>query len=329
MSGLIDKITSDFFEAQNALNKSKGIVIEVYVENEDDIPFWKDIFERCELQTKIHPASKTSLDRGKTEVLKQINDVGKMKILCVDSDYDYLLQGYTDVSKIVNDNPYVFQTYTYSIENFKCYAESLHGVVVKATLQDEQLFDYVGFLKSYSSIIYDLFIYSLHHEKEQSKSFTMADFSNTIKLLEQVDVSSSKQLKKLKESVEKKIATLDQISDKQISQFKEALQSLGVTPENTYLFIKGHTLYENVVCMFLKPIERYLRSKQFKQISELKKDDEEATDRRNQYKKSLIDIEFVLRHNTNYYDCFLMKKILSDIENYKTMNFSRSVGETS
>ncbi|RKZ78313.1 MAG: hypothetical protein DRR16_27935, partial [Candidatus Parabeggiatoa sp. nov. 3] len=247
----------------------------------------------------------------------------------VDSDYDYLLEGYTDVSKIVNDNPYVFQTYTYSIENFKCYAESLHGVVVKATLQDEQLFDYVGFLKSYSSIIYDLFIYSLHHEKEQSKSFTMADFSNTIKLLEQVDVSSSKQLKKLKESVEKKIATLDQISDKQISQFKEALQSLGVTPENTYLFIKGHTLYENVVCMFLKPIERYLRSKQFKQISELKKDDEEATDRRNQYKKSLIDIEFVLRHNTNYYDCFLMKKILSDIENYKTMNFSRSVGETS
>ncbi|RKZ75431.1 MAG: hypothetical protein DRR16_31300, partial [Candidatus Parabeggiatoa sp. nov. 3] len=90
-----------------------------------------------------------------------------------------------------------------------------------------------------------------------------------------------------------------------------------------------HTLYENVVCMFLKPIERYLRSKQFKQISELKKDDEEARDRRNQYKKSVIDIEFVLRNNTNYYDCFLMKKILSDIENYKTMNFSRSVGETS
>jgi len=87
MSGLIDKITSDFFEAQNALNKSKGIVIEVYVENEDDIPFWKEIFDRCDLQTKIHPASKTSLDRGKREVLKQINGVGKMKILWVQSLY--------------------------------------------------------------------------------------------------------------------------------------------------------------------------------------------------------------------------------------------------
>jgi hypothetical protein len=227
---------------------------------------------------------------------------------------------HTDVSKIVNENPYVFQTYTYSIENFKCYAESLHFVVVKATWQDEQqLFDYVGFLKSYSSIIYDLFIYSLHHVKEQSKSFTMTDFSNTIKLLDQVDVSFSvqKELKKLKESVEKKIATLDKISEKQISQFQEELYTLGVTPENTYLFIKGHTLYDNVVCMFLAPIERHLKSIRYKKISELKKDDEEATNRRNQYQKSVTDIELVLRINTDYHDCFLMKKIFRDIESYK------------
>jgi hypothetical protein len=94
MGGLTDKITSDFSEAKNALNKSKGIVIDVYVENEDDIPFWKDIFRKCDLQTKIHPTSITSLNRGKTEVLKQINSVGKFKILCVDSDYDYLLRPY-------------------------------------------------------------------------------------------------------------------------------------------------------------------------------------------------------------------------------------------
>lgn len=331
MSGLIDKITSDFSEAKNALNKSKGTVIDVYVENEDDIPFWKDIFDKYDLQTKIHPASRESLDRGKTEVLKQINGVGKAKILCVDSDYDYLLQGYTFVSKIINENPYVFQTYTYSIENFKCYAESLHGVVVKATLQDEpQLFDYVDFLKSYSSIIYDLFIYSLHHEKEQSKSFTMTDFSNTIKLLDQVDMTSSvqKALKKLKESVEKQMATLDKISDKQISQFKKELRMLGVTPENTYLFIKGHTLYDNVVCMFLVPIERHLKSEHYRRISELKKDNKEAThkdneeaiNRTNQYKKSVTKIELVLRNNTNYHDCFLMKKISDDIGNYKQVS---------
>jgi len=324
MSGLIDKITSDFSKAQNVLNKSKGVVIDVYVENEDDIPFWKDIFDKCRLQTKIHPASRTSLDRGKVAIQKQINGIGQFKILCVDSDYDYLLQGHTDISKIVNENPYIFQTYTYSIENFKCYAASLHGVVVKATLQDEeQLFDYVYFLESYSSIIYDLFIYSLHHAKEQSESFTITDFSDTIKLLEQVDVLSKgqKALTKLKESVEKKIATLDKISDKQISQLKEELQRLGVTPKNTYLFIKGHTLYDNVVCMFLKPIEKYLKSKHYRRITELGTDKKEAYDRREEYKKSITDIELVLRNNTNYYDCFLMKQIFSDIENYKQIYF--------
>ena len=327
MSGLVNKINSAYYEGKNSLNKSKGTVIDVHVENEDDIPFWKDIFNKSGLKTKIHPASKTSLDRGKSVVLKLKDNVGKFLIVCVDSDYDYLLQGYTDVSKTVNENPYVFQTYAYSIENFKCYAESLHSVVVKSTLLDKpELFDYVNFLKLYSSIIYELFIYSLHHLKEQSDSFTINDFSETIKLLAQVDILSQgqKALKKLKIAVENKIATLDKISDRQINQFKEKLYILGITPENTYLFIKGHILYENVVCMFLQPIALYLKSKQFRQISELKKDEEEATNRRNQYKKYFIDIELVLRNNTNYYDCFLMNHILSDIEKYKKRNFSNN-----
>jgi hypothetical protein len=58
MSGLIDKITSDFFEAQNALNKSKGIVIEVYVENEDDIPFWKRFLIDATCKQKYIPLQK-------------------------------------------------------------------------------------------------------------------------------------------------------------------------------------------------------------------------------------------------------------------------------
>ena len=113
MSRLKDKINSDFFKAKNNLNKSKGELeqIAVFVENEDDILFWKDIFDKCSLQTKIHLASRTSLERGKSAVLK--HNVGKLLILCVDSDYDYLLQDHTNDSKLINSNPYIFQTYTY------------------------------------------------------------------------------------------------------------------------------------------------------------------------------------------------------------------------
>jgi len=312
---------STYFEGENLLNEPDEAIVRVFVENEDDIPFWKDIFDKFNLRTKIHPASEISLARGKKEVLKQKNRVGKFLILCVDSDYDYLLQGHTDNSKTINESPYIFQTYTYSIENYKCYAESLHRVMVRATLQDKQeLFDYVRFLKEYSVIIYDLFIYSLHYTKEKSDGFTIEDFSKTIKLLEQVDYSSQGQeaLAKLKKAVKEKLAILDKIPDEQIKQFKAELHKLGVEPENTYLFMKGHTLYDNVVCMFLRPIFQFLRSAQSKRISELKQCETEAKEMEKQYRKLVTkDIELVLlRNNTDYYDCFLMKKILSDIEKY-------------
>lgn len=40
-----------------------------------------------------------------------------------------------------------------------------------------------------------------------------------------------------------------------------------------------------------------------------------------QYQNSVTEIKTLLFHNTDYYDCFLMNKIFSDIESYKTKNF--------
>ena len=44
-------------------------------------------------------------------------------IACVDSDYDYLLQGATHTSRYIINNKYVFHTYAYAIENYQCYSE--------------------------------------------------------------------------------------------------------------------------------------------------------------------------------------------------------------
>ena len=43
-------------------------------------------------------------------------ELGRSLIACVDSDYDFLLQGATNVSRKINRNPYIFQTYGYAIE---------------------------------------------------------------------------------------------------------------------------------------------------------------------------------------------------------------------
>ena len=62
--------------------------------------------------------------------------VGNDMIACVDADYDYLLQGATQLSRTILNNPFVFHTYAYAIENLQCFAGGLHEVCVAATLND-------------------------------------------------------------------------------------------------------------------------------------------------------------------------------------------------
>ena len=94
-----------------------------YVESYDDISFWRSILAEYEDNTRYFEVmlpSQTSLAKGKKTVL--MNQLGKQlgenMIACVDSDYDYLLQGRTNTSRYIIENPYVMQTYAYAIENY-------------------------------------------------------------------------------------------------------------------------------------------------------------------------------------------------------------------
>ena len=113
-----------------------------YVESYDDIAFWRTLlseFENEERYFQVMLPSATSLAKGKKMVLMNTlntSELGRSLIACVDSDYDFLLQGATKVSHKINKNPYIFQTYGYAIENFHCFADSLHEVCVQATLND-------------------------------------------------------------------------------------------------------------------------------------------------------------------------------------------------
>ncbi len=166
MTRLVNQFSTEYVRARNALNQRTGNVIEIFVENEDDVPFWSHVFRQFYIPIRIYPASKDSLARGKEIVLKNLDRAGEFLLLCVDSDYDYLLGETTERSKQLNNNPFIFQTYTYSIENYKCFPEGLYQVVVETSLQDQQLFDFDDFIKRYSNIIYELFLYSFYYERQ-------------------------------------------------------------------------------------------------------------------------------------------------------------------
>ena len=152
-TSLRHNLTSAYLDAAHKFSSKKGRRrIVAYVESYDDIAFWRTLlaeFENEERYFQVMLPSATSLAKGKKMVLMNTlntTELGRSLIACVDSDYDFLLQGATNVSRKINRNPYIFQTYGYAIENFHCFAESLHEVCVQATLNDRHILDFPAFL---------------------------------------------------------------------------------------------------------------------------------------------------------------------------------------
>ena len=128
--------------------------IVAYVESYDDVFFWSNLLRPLETDKyyfEVMLPSRTSLCKGKKIALA--NELGprlgKCMIACVDADYDYLMQGATLASAEVCNNPYVFHTYVYAIENYQCYAPAMQQVCVMATLNDHHLFDFESFMRRY------------------------------------------------------------------------------------------------------------------------------------------------------------------------------------
>ncbi len=117
---------------------------------------------------------------------------------------------------------------------------------------------------------------------------------------------------------------LPKIDETILNNLKAELATLGVSPQNTYLFIQGHTLYKNVVLMFLKPIFEVLKSAKLSEFAQLAKDNKELIIKQNQYEKfvfkakkdEMSGVERVLATHKFYENCFLMQKIRNDIDNY-------------
>ena len=145
---LKDNLTSDYFSAANQMrSKSARRRIAAYVESYDDVFFWRMVlsgFENDRRYFEVMLPSKINLSKGKKQVLMNLvgDNLGEDMIACVDADYDFLIQGATKTSEKIISSPYVFHTYVYAIENFQCYAPSLHNVCVMATLNDRSVFDF-------------------------------------------------------------------------------------------------------------------------------------------------------------------------------------------
>ncbi|MBR0361896.1 MAG: DUF4435 domain-containing protein, partial [Paraprevotella sp.] len=309
---LADNLNSLYIGAANKLKpKDARQKIVAYVESYADISFWRMVLDEFEDETRyfeIMLPSRSSLGKGKKlALMNQLGShLGNYMIACVDADYDYLMQGVTPTSRMVNNHPYVFHTYAYAIENYLCYAGSLHQVCVMATLNDRQLVDLEEFMKQFSLIIWPLFVWSVWmYRNDKYREFTLTEFGNHVSFGDINVYHPENTLEYVKKKVNRKIAWLQRQypqAKKDYESLKQEIIGLGVTPETTYLYMQGHTLFDNVITPLLEPICTILRREREREIKELADHDTQRQNEWSCYMHSQTPVEESLRKNINFKD---------------------------
>lgn len=327
---LKDNLTSNYLNAANKLNSRKARrKIVAYVESYDDIFFWRTVLSRFENENRYFEVmlpSRSVLVRGKKSVLMNFigENVGPDMIACVDADYDYLIQGATETSKKILESPYVFHTYVYAIENYQCYAPSLHDVCVMATLNDHAIFDFADYLRRFSLACHPLFVWSIWmYRRGNLSEFSLTDFCRIVET-GNVDLQNpQKALDHLRGKVQRKVNMLQRRHPEAKESYlslKKELAELGVTPETTYLFIQGHHIFDVVVAPLMNKVCNRLRMEREDEIYRTAVHDTQMRNEISCYENSLMDIKSMLKKNMGYMSSPLFQKLQSDVECYLSMS---------
>ena len=324
---LNENISSKYLEAANRLNSKRSRRrIVAYVESYDDIFFWRTVLTRFENSERCFevmlPTRVNKLERGKKAAMMRLitERVGQSMIACVDADYDYLIQGKTSASKQILQNPCIFHTYAYAIENLQCYAPSLHDVSVAVTLNDHFIFDMEEFMRQYSQAIFPLFVWSIwYYRTPNYTKFTITDFCRVIETGNFSIVKAPVILQNVRRKVGAKIAHLQRENPNAKESYlavKEDLKRLGVTPETTYLYIQGHHLFNKLVIPMMKKIcDQLVRERQ----NEISHQSVHNTQRRNElscYTRSIEDISAMLKKNVGYMFSEPYQRICKDLDHF-------------
>lgn len=325
-SSLRDNIDSRYFEAANALRgRSARRRIVAYVESYDDVYFWRTVLSRFEDDDRYFEVmlpSHSTLMRGKKSVLMNFigDHLGSDMIACVDADYDYLLQGATEQSRRVLQSPYVFHTYVYAIENFQCYAPSLHDVCVAVTLNDHRIFDFRDYFRQYSEVVFPLFVWSVwayrtgHHGR-----FSLTDFNRVTDPGGFTIQDPSASIKNLQRKVNTKVRELQRLfpdNKEQYLNMKEQVKALGITPQTTYLYMQGHHLFDTVVAPILTKVCNQLRQERQNEIYQAKAHHTQKRNEMSCYENSQQDIKVMLRKNTGYQQSPRFLQLQDDVRRY-------------
>lgn len=323
---LADNLNSRYLSAANRLrpvDAKKRVV--AYVESYDDVFFWRSVledFQSDDIKFEVMLPSRTNLSKGKKNaMMNQLGrQLGEYMIACVDADYDYLMQGCTEFSQSLIQNPYVFHTYVYAIENYQCYARGLHEACVMATLNDREVINFQAYMEEYSRIIWPLFVWSIWvYRHDLYKEYSLMDFCYDVTYHDINPYHPENTLDYVRRKVNQKLAIMQKrYPDAKGSypRLREELLSLGVTPETTYLYIQGHSLMEGVVLPLLNPVCAMLRRERESEIRNLACHEKQMQNELASYQHSQSPIDLMLKKASNFKTSEPYQRLQQDLREF-------------
>lgn len=287
--------------------------IKVIVEDELDVSFWYDIlnFVTSNKIYDIKPyqynsSGQSDLAKGKLHILQlaKDNQLGKCFLGCVDSDYDYLLSDTSYNGQLINSNPFLLQTYAYSIENFFCCAETLEGICVKANKVIPQL-NFVELMRNISNILYPLFIWSLYLQSRGVHDFSPTHWTNILACDKKISSHCLEDIiLSLKDRVHQTIVDIvlnhRQDIDKKRTFEDDLLKHYEINADNIYLYVRGHDLHKYILNVFLKGIQSKSRKQHIETIKNSGANSNIINNNLKHYNSILIDTETLFNMNYEY-----------------------------
>jgi len=251
-----------------------------HLEANEDEYFWGRLFKKYAPDKRIlyMTYSKSPQGNHTTGVghcLNFSNYLDEHFIICIDSDYRRL-EGRPNID-IAH---FIFQTYTYSFENHHCVPEGLDEVILRVCGKENHEVDFFSLIDRYSRALYEPFIWHLYFQEIDDTIFSQLELRTMLSLFSghtTTDVGDyvEKELRRLEQRAKSKVKSLrEEYPDVDLKPLKERYKTIGLLPERTFLFIRGHNIFDSLcrlgrdICINLLIIEKKELSSK-KEISDL------------------------------------------------------------
>jgi len=219
----------------------------IHTEDVDDIAFWRIVIAHVHADKKVKFISSDNNESGnrvtgKSHCLKYIPYLCPHFLLCIDSDFDYLLG---------NDNicshEYIIHTHTYSWENHYCYINGLQRMWEQKVSCN---FRFDCFLSQISPLLYDALIKLLVVKANNGRQFSLDALCSAILSVKLNKAALSNNgatyIINMEKSIHSLTADID-IDDRTIEAYKAKYAALGMHEDNAYLYMQGHCVYDMIL----------------------------------------------------------------------------------